>query len=138
LKNAARKRIEPLTPEVVEVLQSIKTQTEFKGPDDLVFSNAGKPIDEDVMRRRLGKAGKAAGLPWRITWHCFRRYFAFAADRFGMQTEDRKLAMGHASDEMTAHYATTDIERRRPIMCQIPSGLLAPAKPIESTKSVTK
>src|ERR1035441_3709024 len=98
----AGKRFEPRTPEVIEVLRSIKVQTEFSGPEDLVFGNAGKPMDEDVMRRRLGKAGKAAGIGWRVTWHCFRRYFASAADRFGMQTEDRKLAMGHASEEMTA------------------------------------
>ncbi len=132
-KTGARKRIQPLTPEIVEIL---KAQTQFNGPEDLIFcDDRGKAPDEDVMRRRLAKAGEAAGIPWRVTWHCFRRYFATASDRLGMTTEDRKRALGHSSDEMTSHYTTVDIERRRPILCQITRGLLqTPSKPTASTK----
>ena len=136
-KTKARRRIEPLTPEIVQVLSTMKEQTKFKGPEDLVFgSETGTAMDEDVMRRKLAKAAKAAGIQWGVTWHCFRRYFATASDRLGMATEDRKNSMGHASEEMTAHYTTADIERRRPVMCQIITGLLQAPDTTLSTKPI--
>ena len=136
-KTKARKRIEPLTPEIVQVLSAMKERTKFNGPEDLVFGKeTGTAMDEDVMRRKLAKAAKAAGIPWGVTWHCFRRYFATASDRLGMATEDRKSSMGHASEEMTAHYTTTDIERRRPVMCQITTGLLKAPDTTLSTKPI--
>jgi integrase len=50
-KTKARNRIEPLTPELVRVLSSLKEGTTFDGPEDLVFcGEGGKPLDGDVMR----------------------------------------------------------------------------------------
>jgi integrase len=124
-KTKARNRIEPLPGTVVEVLTNLKAGSLFTGPDDLVFCDqaTGEPLDEDVLRRKLKKAGSQAGIPWKMGTHCFRRYYATESDRKGMSAEDRQASLGHASAEMTAHYTTADIERRRPVANQIAEDL---------------
>ena len=132
-KNTARNRIEPLPAIVIEALAALKAASKFAGPEDLVFSNPeGKSYDEDVLRRKLKKAGEQIGIPWTVSWHCFRRYFATESDRKGMSQGDRQASLGHASAEMTAHYTTSDIERRRPVTNLIAADLVQP----RSAKSV--
>jgi len=79
-------------------------------------------ISEDQTRRKLVTACKKAGIP-RLGWHAFRRYFATQTDRNGMRPLDRQNSLGHASQEMTAHYTTEDLERRRPAVKAIAKGL---------------
>src|ERR1035437_194348 len=81
-----------------------------------------KEISEDQTRRKLVTACKKAGIP-RLGWHAFRRYFATQTDRNGMRPLDRQNSLGHASQEMTAHYTTEDLERRRPAVNAIAKGL---------------
>jgi integrase len=113
-----------------------------------VFANpAGGSYDEDVLRRKLKKAGEQVGISWTVSWHCFRRYFATESDRKGMSQDDRQASLGHASSEMTAHYTTNDIERRRPITNLIAADLVQsidarpkvaemPSKPVRDSKSL--
>jgi integrase len=122
-KNRGRYRIEAMPDEVVEVLAAHKARSELAGPDDLVFcTDDGKPLSEDQTRRKLVTACKKAGIP-RLGWHAFRRYFATQTDRNGMHPLDRQNSLGHASQEMTAHYTTEDLERRRPAVKAIAKGL---------------
>src|ERR1019366_10273358 len=81
-----------------------------------------KEISEDQTRRKLVTACKKAGIP-RLGWHAFRRYFATQTDRNGMRPLDRQNSLGHVSQEMTAHYTTEDLERRRPAVKAIAKGL---------------
>jgi integrase len=123
-KTRARNRIEPLPTVVVKALAALQVRSKFTGQEDLVFCDGtGEVIDEDVLRRKLKKAGEKAGIPW-VSWHCFRRYFATESDRKGMLQGDRQASLGHASAEMTALYTTEDIDRRRPITEQIAADLV--------------
>jgi integrase len=133
-KTKARNRIEPLPEVVVEALAALKAGGQFTGPDDLVFANpTGGSCDEDVLRRKLKKAGELVGISWKVSWHCFRRYFATESDRKGMSQDDRQASLGHASSEITAHYTTNDIERRRPITNLIAADLVQAKAAISGT-----
>ena len=123
-KNRGRKRIESLPDDLVGVLQTHLARRRFVNPDDLVFCDEnGGPLNEHKIRRKLVAACKLAGIP-RLGWNAFRRYFATQTDRKGMHPLDRQNSLGHASQEMTAHYTTADLERRRPYVEQIAKGLV--------------
>ena len=123
-KTKGRDRIEGLPSDVVEVLRAHMARSQFTGLDDLVFCDEdGKPLGEDKIRRKLVAACKEAGIP-RLGWHAFRRYFATQSDREEMHQVDRQNSLGHASQEITNHYTTEDLERRQPHAERIAQGLL--------------
>jgi len=137
-KTRARNRIEPLPAIAAEALAALKAGSRFTGPDDLVFCDhtIGAPLDEDMLRRKLKKAGGQVGIPWTLGFHCLRRYFATESDRKGMSQGDRQASLGHASAQMIALYTTEDIERRRPVTNQIAANLIQTREP--GSKSPSK
>src|SRR5204862_346389 len=81
-KTAQRDRKTPIPHVLVDRLRRIKAESQWTEPDDVVFVSTwrGIPVHaRNIERRDFVKAGKAAGIPFSISWHVFRRAFASGA-----------------------------------------------------------
>jgi integrase len=114
VKRPARRRNVPLTEIAIKILQEIRDQSKFTGPEDPVFaSRKGTPLNECNLRKRVLKpAGAEIGCPW-LSWTVFRRTSTTLAELAGMPLADRQAQMGHSDVRMTLWYTITDVERRR-------------------------
>jgi integrase len=125
-KNQGRHRTAVLPTQVVAALSALRECSQFGGPDDLVFCDDGKPLDEDSTRRELVAGCEKAGVP-RLGFHSFRRYFATQAKAKKMDPDDIRRAMGRAGG-MTYQYTAEDLDRRRPFVQAIADDLFEEAK----------
>ncbi len=126
-KTKSRRRILPLSRDLVLALRELIEESKLSRSDDAVFGEDGKPIDYSTSLRILKAAGRHAGIGW-INWHSLRRFFANISNRLGVPLEERQYILGHTYAAMTQHYTTvTDIERKRPYVEQITRALLGPA-----------
>lgn len=114
VKAKSRQRVVPLGPAVVQALLALLDESQWTGPEDLVFCTAeGKPLNEtNLCRRVLKPAGRKLGMPW-LSWHVFRHTHATFGEEIGMALSDRQAQMGHGDVRMTLHYTHSDLERRR-------------------------
>jgi integrase len=114
VKAKSRNRNLPLGRSAVEALLSLRAESKFIGPEDLVFSSSkGTPLNENnLLRRVLKPAGRKLGIPW-LSWHVFRHTHATLGEQIGMALSDRQAQMGHGDVRMTLHYTHADLERRR-------------------------
>jgi len=114
-KTSSRRRIVPLTPQLVRMLTEWQQMTPFRGEDDLVFANRrGRPHSDTLLARRVLRpiAQKVLGVDW-VSWHVFRHTTATWTEAVGMPLSERRALMGHARVGMTLDYTRDDIERRR-------------------------
>lgn len=132
----ARKRIRevPLTPEVLEVLREVRSQSKWTSPDDPVFAcqENGQPLNaQNLLRRKIRPVLQKLKLPLSIDLHSLRHYTASAADAQGMTEGARQRLLGHATPSMTQRYTHAELERARPAFEAISAGfssLLSPKK----------
>jgi integrase len=131
-KTAARRRIVPLTPELVKLLCGLMAAAKDKRPDALVFSNRrGRPLDYRNLSRRVLKPIAEKTIGHRaVSWHTFRHCAATFADWVQMPVAERIALMGHARAAQTLHYTHADLDRRRPYLDEI-ERLIQTAKPPE-------
>jgi integrase len=96
------RRSVPLDRELVAELRSWQRQTEWPGPDDLVFpSMVGKPIHvENLRRRHLRPAAEEAGAPW-CGFHTFRHTCATLLFDAGRNAKQVQKWLGHHSAAFT-------------------------------------
>lgn len=121
LKAGARRRIVPLTTQLVRMLEDWRSMTAWHREEDLVFANRrGGPQWETNLARRVLRpiAQKVLGVDW-VSWHVFRHTTATWTEDVGMPMSDRRALMGHARATMTLDYTRDDIERRRRYLEQI-------------------
>ena len=114
LKTGRRRRIVPLTPELVEMLRGVMLRSRDQSPEAPVFqSRSGTPIDSHNVSNRIFKP-LAERLGFPVTWHAFRRAHSTLAGQLeGIPVEDRVAMMGHSDASMTLYYSIPDTERRR-------------------------
>lgn len=101
-KSKYGKRMVPLDPALADALKDRHKESEFDGPDDLVFPNGeGLPLDHtNTLRRVLRPCAQEAGVSW-VTFHSFRHSCAsllFSADRNVKQVQ---RFLGHHSPAFT-------------------------------------
>jgi integrase len=75
----------PLPDGVLQVLKQVMDESEFKGPDDLIFATEkGTPPDEkNLMRRIIKPIAKELDMPW-MDWHVCRHTHSTLAEELGM------------------------------------------------------
>jgi integrase len=114
VKKKARNRDLPLPVAVLQVLKQVMDESQFKGPDDLVFTtDNGTPLDEkNLMRRIIKPIAKELNMPW-MGWHVCRHTHSTLAEELGMALSDRQAQMGHGDYRMTMLYTHSNLERRR-------------------------
>jgi integrase len=95
----SRKRLS-LTPELAQVLQAWRQQSQFTEPQDWVFASAlmhGKqPISYTEIRRELKRASAEAGIA-PVSSHSFRHSFRTWLDSTGAPIGVQQRAMRHSS-----------------------------------------
>ena len=72
-------------------------------------TSAGNPISQTQIDRNFALAGKRAGIPFRVSPHCFRATAITLWKKDGFSDSDIMKATGHASAEMVHKYDKTDI-----------------------------
>jgi integrase len=103
----------PLVPDLIAPLDDLSRREHFTQDSDLVFcSIAGCPLDGWALRRRYGRAVKAAGLPMKktkrgmapvVTFHGLRHLFGSTAVR-AFPLSDVQAMLGHAHITTTMRY----------------------------------
>lgn len=126
VKARSRRRDIPIPVVLRDVLTQMRQRKSWTGPEDPVFAaRTGRPLDEHNMARRsLKPVGTSLGMPW-LSWHCFRRTHTTLAHELGMAFMDRMAMMGHTEARMTALYTIDDLNRRRQILEQMATRLVA-------------
>lgn len=74
-----------------------------------------RPIGEDVVRRALKKAARAAGITKKVTLHTLRHCFATHLLELGNDTEVIQHVLGHATVKTTRRYTHVRAEFLRRI-----------------------
>jgi integrase len=93
----------PLIDQAARALDGLSRREQFTGDDDRVFVNhVGDVLGQDLLRRRFGKALRAAGLP-ALRLHDLRHTFGTLAVQ-AFPLSDVKAYMGHANIETTMIY----------------------------------
>lgn len=125
LKAGSRRRDVFIPPSLAQALLCLKQRPLWTGPEDPVFaSREGTPVDaHNVAKRYLKPLGKRLGMPW-LSWHCLRRSFATATDRFGLTHGERRAMMGHSSDSMTNLYTRTPSDQAMDILEEMANRLV--------------
>ena len=80
--------------------------------DDTVLFHAlagkgagSEPLSQQALAKLLSRYGRRAGIPARLAHpHALRAYYATTLSALGMQIQDIKANLGHASIETTARY----------------------------------
>lgn len=99
-----RTRTVPLSTPAAAELARLAERGRFVGRDDIVFCNpVGEHLDPSALRRRYGRAQKAAGLR-RLRFHDLRHTFGSLAVRPGIDLATLKSWMGHAKISTTERY----------------------------------
>jgi len=116
VKTGRRFRLVPLPETVVDVLRRMRP--EDATPEMLVFRNrrGGLVSDLNLLKRQLQPAGEKIGLPFRLSWHVFRRSTATLLEAIGMPLSERQTILGHSLPHMTLYYTIADLERRRELL----------------------
>lgn len=94
----------PLDPDLAEVLKSWRKKSEFKQDIDWVFPNpaTGNPFyQEEIQKKHIKPAGKAAKLGDDIGWHTFRHTYRTLLDETGAPMKVQQELMRHASIQTT-------------------------------------
>lgn len=114
-KAPARKRVVPIAEPVRKMLEQWRATSEFQSPDDFVFAGRrGRGLNENNLRKRvLAPIGKAAKLPFNLSWHVFRHTHATLAEQLGIPIKERMANMGHSSAPVNLLYTHAEVERRR-------------------------
>jgi integrase len=111
-----RERQTPLSSALVAALIQHKKMAQWSEPHDIVFCSSvrGVPINcRNLERRCIQPAAKAVGIPFSVSWHCFRKTFASLSESEGWELSDRVAALGHGADgRMTTHYSKKSLSRR--------------------------
>jgi integrase len=103
-KTATSRRVVTLSPRMVALLRAHKARSAWCKPDDLVFvTPEGAPLSPAILGTWLTALCKRASVP-RITPHTLRHLAASLLDEAGIVDSVRKEALGHASEQQTAHY----------------------------------
>ena len=126
VKARSRRRNIPIPVALRDVLIQMRQRKSWTGLEDPVFAaRTGRPLDEhNIARRYLKPAGAKLGMPW-LSWHCFRRTHTTLSHELGMAFMDRMAMMGHTEARMTALYTIGDLNRRREILEQMATKLVA-------------
>jgi integrase len=107
----------PLDPALVEALMQHK-QRSISTPEGWLFANpvTRRPYhQEEIQKRYIRKAGKAAGIGSDIGWHTFRHSYRSWLDETGAPLTVQKELMRHASIQTTMNVygkAMTDTKRQ--------------------------
>lgn len=92
----------PLVEELIGPLDRLSQREHFTGPDDLVFTETGAPLDHWTLRRHYYAALERAGLR-RIRFHDLRHCFGSTAVR-AFALSDVQAMLGHAHVSTTMRY----------------------------------
>jgi integrase len=133
-KTSSSDRLVPIVLPVAEILRDMQKSTRWNGPDDPVFAGKnGRPIDRtNAQTRFLRPAGEAIGLPG-VCWHALRHTLGTMVKDEGVDLGDRKLILGHATDDMALHYSHASVEKMRDPLERIAARLLKPEEPLKAT-----
>jgi integrase/recombinase XerD len=105
-----KKRKVKLDPRLVQLLFQYRTQrglsiTVGQGDDLLFVTRNGSPYDVRGVRDMIARAGKRAGIPYRISPHWLRHTFATFALAGGANIVDVQKALGHEDIRTTQVYS---------------------------------
>src|SRR5258706_9759498 len=125
VKKKSRNRDLPLPEAVLQILQQVMDESEFKGPEDLVFATeTGTPLDEkNLMRRIIKPIAVELNMPW-MGWHVCRHTHSTLAEELGMALSDRQAQLGHSDYRMTMLYTHSNLDRRRETLDLMANGWL--------------
>lgn len=99
-----------LRPDLLKAIQHyVKYHRPSGGSDNLLLQKDGKPITVSVVRGRLKRSGKKAGLK-RSHPHMYRRAFATIHADMGVPITHLRDQLGHTSESTTELYLRTDKE----------------------------
>jgi integrase len=92
----------PLDVSLCRELRAFRRESEFMGPDELVFcARNGSPLrQENVRRRVLAVAAEEAGVPW-IGFHAFRHTCASMLFEAGRNVKQVQRWLGHHAPGFT-------------------------------------
>lgn len=94
----------PLDPDLAEMLKTWRKKSEFKQDTDWVFPNPAtrNPFyQEEIQKKHIKLAGKAAKLGDGIGWHTFRHTYRTLLDETGAPMKVQQELMRHASIQTT-------------------------------------
>lgn len=97
-----------LEPDTVRMLQAAQKDSD----GNLVFrSERGTPLSPDIVQVIVARAGKAAGLPFKVHPHHLRHAAGFALAEQGLDTRLIQSYLGHADIRNTVIYTETSARR---------------------------
>ena len=114
VKSKKSRRSIPLAALTVRVLEVVRADAKFNGPDHPVFAGRkGQPVDtHNYLARKLKPVLEDLGLIG-VSWHDLRHTAATFADQGGLTEAECQRILGHASGHDAALYQGTDGARAR-------------------------
>jgi len=106
----------PLDTGLASALLEWRDQSPFKGEEDWVFANprTGKPYhQEEILKKHIKPAAKAAGIGEDIGWHTFRHTYRSWLGATGARLDVQRELMRHASIATTLRYGHAMPEGKR-------------------------
>lgn len=106
----------PVDSALASVLLELKDRTSGQNAGDWVFANPStqRPFhQEQIQKKYLRSAGKAAGLTFSLGWHTFRHTYRSLLEESGASIFMQQELMRHATVQTTATYGQVMAETKR-------------------------